>query len=141
MHERRRQSDDEVVNSLEKMLAEESDSEVRMRLLVLYRIAVMLVDTIHVGNITRTEVKELNEKISTHIERQQQTSNKILGGAKVISIVFIVVQSIFGYVATKFLDQHQYNTVQIHKLVDKVERLETSVFGNATKKSDNMTIQ
>ena len=110
------------------MLASESDPEIRMRLLVLYRISVLLVDTIHITQLTRTEVKDLQTEVSTHIKEQEQMANKILGGAKVIAVVFLAIQGVFGYVATKVLEQHQQNTIEIHKLVDNVKKLETEFY-------------
>lgn len=121
-------SDEDVVHSIEQMLASESDPETRMRLLVLYRISVLLVDTIHITQLTRTEVKDLQTEVTTHIKEQEQLSNRLLGGAKVIAVVFLAIQGIFGYVATKVLEQHQQNTIEIHKLVDKVKKLETDVY-------------
>lgn len=123
-----RVSDEDVVHSIEQMLASESDPETRMRLLVLYRISVLLVDTIHITQLTRTEVKDLQTEVTTHIKEQEQLSNRLLGGAKVIAVVFLAIQGIFGYVATKVLEQHQQNTIEIHKLVDKVKKLETDVY-------------
>lgn len=121
-------SDDDVVHSIEQMLASESDPETRMRLLVLYRISVLLVDTIHITQLTRTEVKDLQTEVSTHIKEQEQMANRILGGAKVIAVVFLAIQGVFGYVATKVLEQHQQNTIEIHKLIDNVKKLETEVY-------------
>lgn len=121
-------SDEDVVHSIEQMLASESDPETRMRLLVLYRISVLLVDTIHITQLTRTEVKDLQTEVSTHIKEQEQMANRILGGAKVIAVVFLAIQGVFGYVATKVLEQHQQNTIEIHKLVDNVKKLETEFY-------------
>jgi len=123
-----RVSDEDVVHSIEQMLASESDPETRMRLLVLYRISVLLVDNIHITQLTRTEVKDLQTEVTTHIKEQEQLSNRLLGGAKAIAVVFLAIQGIFGYVATKVLEQHQQNTIEIHKLVDKVKKLETDVY-------------
>lgn len=121
-------SDEDVVHSIEQMLASESDPETRMRLLVLYRISVLLVDTIHITQLTRTEVKDLQNEVSSHIKEQEQMANRILGGAKVIAVVFLAIQGVFGYVATKVLEQHQQNTIEIHKLVDNVKKLETEFY-------------
>ena len=121
-------SDEDVVHSIEQMLASESDPETRMRLLVLYRISVLLVDTIHFTQLTRTEVKDLQNEVSSHIKEQEQMANRILGGAKVIAVVFLAIQGVFGYAATKVLEQHQQNTIEIHKLVDNVKKLETEVY-------------
>jgi len=121
-------SDEDVVHSIEQMLASESDPETRMRLLVLYRISVLLVDTIHITQLTRTEVKDLQTEVSTHIKEQEHMANRILGGAKVIAVVFLAIQGVFGYVATKVLEQHQQNTIEIHKLVDNVKKLETEFY-------------
>lgn len=121
-------SDEDVVHSIEKMLASESDPETRMRLLVLYRISVLLVDNIHITQLTRTEVKDLQTEVSSHIKEQEQMANRILGGAKVIAAVFLAIQGVFGYVATKVLEQHQQNTIEIHKLVDNVKKIETEIY-------------
>lgn len=121
-------SDEDVVHSIEQMLASESDPETRMRLLVLYRISVLLVDTIYITQLTRTEVKDLQNEVSSHIKEQEQMANRILGGAKVIAVVFLAIQGVFGYVATKVLEQHQQNTIEIHKLVDNVKKLETEFY-------------
>lgn len=121
-------SDEDVVHSIEQMLASESDSETRMRLLVLYRISVLLVDTIHITQITRTEVKDLQTEVSSHIKEQEQMSNRILGGAKVVAVLFLAVQGILGYSASKVLEQHQQNTIEIHKIVDNVKKLETEIY-------------
>lgn len=121
-------SDEDVVHSIEQMLASESDPETRMRLLVLYRISVLLVDTVHITQLTRTEVKDLQTEVTSHIKEQERMANRILGGAKVIAIVFLAIQGIFGYVTAKVLEQHQQNTIEIHKLVDNVKKLETEVY-------------
>lgn len=121
-------SDEDVVHSIEQMLASESDPETRMRLLVLYRISVLLVDNIHITQLTRTEVKDLQTEVSSHIKEQEQMANRILGGAKVIAVVFLAIQGVFGYVATKVLEQHQQNTIEIHKLVDNVKKIETEIY-------------
>lgn len=121
-------SDEDVVHSIEQMLASESDPETRMRLLVLYRISVLLVDTIHISQLTKTEVKALQLEVSEHIREQERLTNRLFGGARVIAIVFMVVQGIFGYAASTIFDQHQSNTIEIHKLVDTVKKLETEVY-------------
>ena len=121
-------SDEDVVHSIEQMLANESDPETRMRLLVLYRISVLLVDTIHIAQLTKTEVKALQLEVNEHIKEQEKLTNRVFGGAKVIAIVFMVVQGIFGYMASSVFDQHQKNTIEIHKLVDTVKKLETEVY-------------
>lgn len=121
-------SDEDVVHSIEQMLASESDPETRMRLLVLYRISVLLVDTIHIAQLTRTEVKDLQTELDYHIKEQEQMANRILGGAKVIAVAFLAVQGVFGYVASNVLEQHQQNTIEIHKLVDNLKKVETEIY-------------
>lgn len=129
MHQsRHRISDEDVVHSIEQMLASESDPETRMRLLVLYRISVLLVDTIHITQLTRTELKDLQTEVTSHIKEQERMANRILGGAKAIAVVFLAIQGVFGYVVTQVLEQHQQNTIEIHKLVDNVKKLETEVY-------------
>ena len=137
MSENKRISDDDVVHSIENMLASESNPETRMRLLVLYRISVLLVDTIHITQLTKAELKTLQAEVTAHNKEQEQTSNRLLGGAKVVATVFLIVQGVFGYVATNLLEQHQSNTIQIHRLVDKVEKLETKVYTIDQKNTPN----
>lgn len=129
-------SDDEVSRSIESMLAAEADVESRLRLLVLYKISVMLSDNINITNITRGEVKDLQESVEKHIESQERVSNRIFGGAKVLGVMFVAIQGLFGYVGSSMLEQHQQNTIQVHKLIDKVQKLETDVFDNRRNITD-----
>ena len=127
-HRHSRISDEDLVHSIEQLLANESDPETRMRLLVLYRISVLLVDTIHISQVTKTEVKALQLEVSEHIKDQEKLTNRLFGGTKVIAIVFLVAQGVLGYTASAVFDQHQANTIEIHKLNDTVRKLETEVF-------------
>lgn len=123
-------SDDEVSRSIESMLAAEVDTEIRLRLLVLYKISVMLSDNIHLTQITRSEVKDLQSVVSEHIKTQEKMSNRLYGGFKVVAAMFVAIQGVFGYVGSSMLEQHQQNTIQVHRLVDKVEKLEKEVHTN-----------
>ena len=121
-------SDDDLVSSIEQMLANEPNPETRMRLLVLYRISVLLVTNIHIAQMTKTEVNTLQSEIADHIKQQEKFTNRAFGAARVMAFVILAVQGIFGYSASKVLEQHQTNTIEIHKLVDAVKKLETEVY-------------
>lgn len=131
---RKSYTNEDVIGSIEAMLAHESDAEIRARLLVLYRIASILADTSHSSDNATKEVALLKQAFEIHEKDQEKTSNRIIGAGKAFAIIFIVVQGFLGYIGTKFVEQHQENTVAISRLIEKVQKIETNIFVNGQPK-------
>lgn len=127
----RRSSDKEIYKSLEHMIENEADKEIRAKLLVMLEFSNVLAELAIKINQINTKVDSNEESINNTkdkldelIESHEEIKNQVIGGWKVASVLFVVVQALFVYFINDHLEVSKAALEKQAVIDQRVQKLE-----------------
>lgn len=92
-----RRADSEMQQQIEDLIREEADPRERARLLILYQIAAVLIDTVGAVRVTADEFKAHRAAYAEHVVREEAYLNQGRGMWRVAAAVLLAAQGALGY--------------------------------------------